>query len=113
MELVIMSRKRLTVLNIFHLVKDGNLTLKEGALMSNYSYHHFTRLYKIWLKGGDETLVVKTIPGRPQILSEEQVQLIKDYYSSLSINGKVFQFHFSKSSYEKSFLMFQRSQMKR
>lgn len=48
--------KLLNLAKVFSLVENGSMTLKQGSKLLNYSYWHFTRLYKRYHKEGVEAL---------------------------------------------------------
>lgn len=75
--------KLLKLAQVFSLVANKSLTLKEAAQLSNYSYWHLTRLDKRHKQKGLKNLFRRKRMRRPNKLKESDIALLKDYYLKL------------------------------
>jgi|GEM_PF-1925013 len=75
--------KLLNLAKVFSLIDNKSINLKQGSKLLNYSYWHFTRLYKKYRKSGLKNLFVRERKRRRRKLREEDVELLKNYYLQL------------------------------
>jgi transposase InsO family protein len=76
--------KLLKLAQVFSLVANKSLTLKEAAQLSNYSYWHLTRLYKRHKQDGLKKLFKRNRRRRPRKFRESDIVLLKNYYLKLN-----------------------------
>jgi len=76
--------KLLKLAQVFSLVTNKSLTLKEAAQLSNYSYWHLTRLYKRHKRDGLKKLFKRNRMRRSRKLKESDIVLLKNYYLKLA-----------------------------
>ncbi|MEF3254838.1 MAG: hypothetical protein K6348_04650 [Deferribacterales bacterium] len=75
--------KLLSLVKVFSLVENRSMTLKQGSKLLNYSYWHFTRLYKRYLKEGPKNLFKGERKRERRKMSEKDIELLKSYYLNL------------------------------
>ncbi|MEO0101333.1 MAG: helix-turn-helix domain-containing protein [candidate division WOR-3 bacterium] len=75
-----LENKLLNLAKVVSLIDDGHLSLKEGAELLNYSYWHFTRVYKRYKTQGFGNLFKRERKGETGKLKHEDIELLKEYY---------------------------------
>lgn len=78
-----LENKLLNLAQVFALIDNNNLTLKQGANLLNYSYWHFIRLYHQYQIKGIANLFQKDKPRNNLKLSPADIELIKNLYLKL------------------------------
>ncbi|MCX8015152.1 MAG: DDE-type integrase/transposase/recombinase [candidate division WOR-3 bacterium] len=76
--------KLLNFAQVFVLIDNNHLTLRQGAMLLNYSYWHFTKLYHRYQANGLPNLFKKEKPKNNLILSQNDISLLKTYYLQLN-----------------------------
>jgi len=75
--------KMINLAKIFSLIENKVINLKEGSKLLNYSYWHFTKLYKRYKKVGLKELFKKERKRTKRKLKEKDIELLKTYYLKL------------------------------
>ena len=75
--------KMMKLKDIFKLVDNKRLKLKDAALLSNYSYWHFVRLHRRYRQEGITSLFKLERKQRQGRLTKNQVKILLDTYAEL------------------------------
>lgn len=78
-----LENKLLNLAQVFALIDNNNITLKEGAKLLNYSYWHFIRLYHHYQSQGLSNLFQKERKKKQQKLKIADIALHKEHYLKL------------------------------